>query len=141
MTNDPFHTAGYDALVFKLRQDLQPDLATDILPYTQAVQPPWRPLTLLNGWTGGAWFYVDTTRRLWLTGRISAGTSGTVAFNLPAGYRPGVDVNIAKPVIDGTFQVLAAVSVDGNGDALIQYGAGFVGVLDLHIAASYRVEQ
>lgn len=54
-----------------------------------------------NSWhadTGSAIsFYADPMRRVHLTGTITGGAAGTVAFTLPAGYQPAITEYLAVP--------------------------------------------
>jgi hypothetical protein len=51
---------------------------------------------------------------VYLRGRISGGTAGTSAFNLPAGYRPTVDTVIPAQQY-GTGNI-TYITVSSNGD-------------------------
>lgn len=57
----------------------------------------WAAPTLVNSWAnlgGGAspaGYYKDGFGRVFVRGRIVGGTTGSVAFTLPVGYRPAFD--------------------------------------------------
>jgi hypothetical protein len=89
---------SYGTLLAALRKDLQLNAATDILPNTfQEVSGlvTWITPTLLNGWanyggtTSPAAYLKDPFGFVHFRGSIAGGATGTNAFVLPAGYRPG----------------------------------------------------
>ena len=47
----------------------------------------WQPAAFLNGW-GGSAAYRRIVNAVYLAGTLNSGVSGTVAFNLPNGFRP-----------------------------------------------------
>lgn len=127
-------TMDYDDLVAALQKDLQLDASTDILPNTfQNVSGllKWTTPTLLNSWTarGGdpAGYLKDPMGFVHLRGRLTGGGSGTAAFVLPVGYRPGNndDLYAAAAYAGGTAAVGAfADIVASNGTVNPYYAAG-----------------
>ena len=78
----------------------------------------WQTVTtFLNGWSnvGSPWaqagYYRDTFDIVRLRGRITGGTSGAAAFQLPADYRPAVQMAFA---CDG-----GSVTVDTSGNVVV----------------------
>lgn len=60
----------------------------------------------------GAGYRIDALGTVWLRGMVGAGTSGTVAFHLPAGYRPEL---AARFTCDAdTASGSAIISADGS---------------------------
>lgn len=92
----------------------------------------WIAPTLLNSWanTPGlvpAGFMKDSLGFVHLRGRLGGGTSGTMAFVLPAGYRPGPAGSAGTyPAggFDSTTPVAAGVAIDDTGDVDIFYASG-----------------
>lgn len=86
---------------------------------TMAVQN-WRSPTLLNSWANQA-NYIPTGYRkdprniVHLRGNLISGTVGTVAFNLPTGYRPAAFGTYASAGTAG----MAACEIRPNGDVFI----------------------
>jgi hypothetical protein len=67
---------------------------------------------LLNGWTGGEFgsnptgFYKDLEGNVHLQGSLKGGTNNTVAFVLPAGFRPTGSLYIAAYTYQGSVGAL-----------------------------------
>ena len=90
-----------------------------------------------NSWanvgTSPARFYKDPFGRVHLSGNIDTGTSGTVAFTLPVGYRPSYGTfHIAYNSNGGPGPGGAAVHIEvqTDGDVIPTYGAGTDAWLD-----------
>lgn len=91
----------------------------DSLQYSRLYLQPTIAPTLLNSWVNGspsnrqtAGYYKDAFGTVYLQGYLSGGTAGTVAFNLPAGYRPALGVEIAAA--SGGSGGRITVTNDGN---------------------------
>lgn len=64
-----------------------------------------------------AGFYKDPFGRVFLTGLVKSGTTGTTIFTLPGGYRPKLREIFA--VISGNpTDVLGRIDIDGNGNVI-----------------------
>ena len=93
--------------------------------YAKKVQEAGIAPTLLNGWVnyGGLYspakYWKDTIGMVHLQGLIKSGTIGTVAFVLPAGYRPLYRMTFPT-VSDGAF---ADVVVVPDGSVIMQAGS------------------
>jgi hypothetical protein len=67
--------------------------------------PNWTVATLVNSWAqyGGSYAYAAYTKQpnglVLLRGAVKSGTTGTIMFNLPTGYRPQYDAAFAS--VDG----------------------------------------
>lgn len=83
------------------------------VPLTSAA---WIVPTLINSFTAteGLGYLKDPIGWMQLRGALSTGTSGTVAFVLPVGYRPGVDSFYAAVQAGG----LNSVEVQANGNVI-----------------------
>lgn len=93
--------------------------------------PGWRTPTLLNAWVNdttpgisGAAFFKDGLGFVRLRGRIITGASGTIAFQLPAGYRPGVKDSYAGGAITGGDHA----DIDTSGNVTCFRGAAVFGL-------------
>ena len=83
----------------------------------------WNTPSLINSWSDAGTdpgYYIDPQGRVWLKGMLGTGTSGTVAFNLPSGYRPPQDMYF--PVLLAGA-ALGYVLIDTGGDVYITRGA------------------
>jgi len=82
----------------------------------------WLTPTLLNGWAvydatfGNAAMYRKIGPIVFLRGLIRSGTMGATAFNLPAGYRPGIRMLFG--IDSGGAYVHGRVDVHVNGDVV-----------------------
>lgn len=89
---------------------------------TAVALPTWHAPSLINSWTNfgagtaPAAYSKDATGRVWLRGAISGGANGSVAFVLPAGFRPPYTQTSLIPVLSG----VATASVDTSGNVTIQ---------------------
>ena len=93
----------------------------------------------VGGATPPAGFYIDPYQVVHLRGNIDTGTSGTVAFTLPTGYRPEYNTfRIAYNDNGGPGPGGAAVSIQiqADGDVIPTFGAGTDAWLD---GISFRV--
>jgi hypothetical protein len=87
-----------------------------------ASEPAWVAPTLLNSWvnTGGgavgAGYYKDSLGRVWVRGRVKSGTSGTVVFTLPAGFRPSASEYYTVLAQGG---VLGYMEIQSDGDVIV----------------------
>lgn len=65
---------------------------------TTTVSPSWQNATLLNSWTNvsptTAGYFKDCLGFVHLRGAVKSGTDGANIFTLPAGFRPGQQVDI-----------------------------------------------
>jgi hypothetical protein len=69
--------------------------------------------TFLNGWTSASVNYEKNSNgdvRVW--GRLSGGTVGSPAFNLPSGFRPGL--TIKRPTIANNTSAYAEINTNGD---------------------------
>ena len=86
----------------------------------------WITPTLVNGWVNlgngysTAGYYKDNFGRVYLKGTLTAGTTGTTAFNLPFGYRPPQILRFTS-LING---VAKEVRVHSNGNVIMTAEAG-----------------
>lgn len=86
----------------------------------------WTPVTFLNAWTNFGAGYApaeytkDALDRVYIRGLITGGANGTVAFNLPAGYRPSSAGHLNFPSNDNNVaaQTLGRIDVLTNGNVL-----------------------
>jgi hypothetical protein len=92
-----------------------------------------RDPTLLNSWLNytlnnrdGARYYKDATGHVHLEGVIQGGTVGTVAFNLPSGFRPSFTRDFAVVSAAGA----GYVEVGSGGDVKIVAGSSTFTSLD-----------
>jgi hypothetical protein len=88
----------------------------------------WAALTLINGYTpySGAnpQYRIDGAGNVYLRGILASGNQNTVAFQLPAGARPGSKQDFASSGAvtangSGWNIVLGFVQIDTNGNATI----------------------
>jgi hypothetical protein len=82
-----------------------------------------------------AGFFRDQQNIVYLKGSITGGTSGTVAFTLPAGYRPAS--TLLLPVTSGSFLTVTA-TLDSNGGLAPFCSGGCSGSIGLD-GLSFRV--
>lgn len=78
----------------------------------------WTTATLINGWVSlypptPVRFRKTSTKLVVIQGHLKSGTSGSVAFVLPAGYRPDVDLSFPMSV-DGYMSRCFIYSATGN---------------------------
>jgi len=93
--------------------------------YLASLAPtPWTAATLINSWanTAGneAQYQKVNNDRVFVTGRITTGSAGTVAFVLPSGFRPAFKVWF---VVNAASSTPAFVSVDTSGNVKVESGA------------------
>ena len=110
--------------------------------------PPWISPTLLNNWANVSGFASCQFRKfnnvVEIKGLIQAATgtmvtSGSIAFNLPAGYRPLETRNFAQFTnIQGTF-VMGVLRVSPNGDCRLFFPAGTLSFIATEVV--YIAEQ
>lgn len=122
-----------------------PPLATPVVHYIGASGEP----TFTNSWVnsdnglttpgGGtnrdAGYYKDSTGRVWLTGTIKTGTTGTTAFTLPAGFRPKQNVQVpieaGNPCIPVRLVIMSTGAVQPTDTAgVLGGGVAFFTFLD-----------
>lgn len=117
---------SYDQLLNDLVRDLPGALGTGILS-----PPQWQPIMIyLHAWTNatGTAAYCKYAGIVWLRGGIVGGATGTVAFTLPKGFRPGVQDTY--PAITNGSVAGANISVDSLGNVTPQIPtAGFAAFL------------
>ena len=87
----------------------------------------------VGGTTPPAGFYIDPYKVVHLRGNINTGSSGTVAFTLPAGYRP--EYNTYRIVYNNSGASIY-VQIQTDGDVIPTFGAGTDAWLD---GISFRV--
>ena len=86
--------------------------------------------TLVNSWAnqGGAYqnaeYWKDTIGNVHLHGSIKSGSTGTVAFNLPAGYRPAAQQTFALPIT--TIGGHGSADIAAGGDVTITFSGGTI---------------
>jgi phage minor structural protein len=86
------------------------------------LQDAWSGVTFQNGWSAfnstsyPVGYFKDSMGIVRTRGLITGGASNTVAFNLPAGYRPAYDKYILCLVYDGTNYVTGRLLVNTAGD-------------------------
>lgn len=89
----------------------------------------WLPVTFQNSWanvgagTPPVTYYKDQNGVVTVYGSLTGGSSGTVAFTLPAGYRPAYVTNRFAGGVryDGSTEQLFFVEVDNSGNVTL-YG-------------------
>jgi hypothetical protein len=102
-------------------------------------QQAWVAPTLLNSWVNygapasTAGYMKDSLGFVHLKGLIKTGTPGTVAWTLPAGYRPAQTLRIAT-IAAGSF---GAINVQTTGDVTIDIGSSTFTGLD---GATFKAE-
>jgi len=80
--------------------------------------------TLINSWVnkgGGdktAVYWKDMMQIVHLEGTISSGVIGTVAFNLPVGYRPGA--NLSYPIV--SYGLFGYITIFSDGRVYVSVG-------------------
>ena len=88
----PSLTANITADGAAVSVDYSKDLASALALKADKAQEAWITPTLVNGWTQYSIYTVgyrkDSFGRVKLRGAIQSGANGTIAFTLPAGYRP-----------------------------------------------------
>jgi hypothetical protein len=72
----------------------------------------WTNTSTQNSWTGGQ-YRLDGSGVVWLRGAMTGGTSGSVAFQLPPGFRTGITQTFAVAVI-GSADGQATIGTNGN---------------------------
>nr|WP_145403479.1 hypothetical protein [Paenibacillus xylanexedens] len=82
----------------------------------------WITPTLLNGWTLSsngvfpAQYYKDSLSIVHVNGIVTGGTTDTVVFKLPVGYRPKTTHRISTLIMSGTTVLIAYLDVKASGD-------------------------
>lgn len=121
-TNQPQH--GIQGLSAKLQEFARRLTSLETWQRTMSVGPsPWTAPTLINSWvpTGALplaqpGYLKDPLGFVHLKGRVKGGTTGTAAFVLPAGFRPGgTDL---YPMGQGSL-VVSFASIDASGNVII----------------------
>jgi hypothetical protein len=91
-----------------------------------ALQPgAWVALSYQNGWTNIGGGQQNGQYRKWgdmvqLRGFLQNGTAGTVAFNLPAGFRPPAGIGLVAISFDGTNRIVNRLAMNSSGDAIFE---------------------
>lgn len=86
--------------------------------------PGWITPTLLNGWvlsSNGvfpAQYYKDSMGIVHVNGIVTGGTTETVVFKLPSGYRPKMTNRIPSIIMSGTVVYNAYLDVKASGDVV-----------------------
>lgn len=89
---------------------------------------PWQAPALINSWANAeapfapAGYRKDNNGRVWLRGLLLVGTADTVAFQLPAGFRPAFNSDF--PTISGNNNAAGRVRVFRGGNVNITQGTG-----------------
>lgn len=125
----PWQSYTWGQLIQALSKDSQFDATTDILPGTivDALTNdttahrlgPWVVPTLINAWTnsGGAFetagYLRDPLGFVHLKGLVTGGASGSAAFVLPPGYRPGA-TTVNNPTAGLGITAEAQINITGN---------------------------
>jgi hypothetical protein len=117
-----------------------PSAQTPVVSYVMLRACPWQTPTLTNAWLGyGAPYYdpaycKDAGGWVHLRGMAKSGTLGTVAFVLPAGFRPAAQLQF--PAIGGG--ALANLVVGNTGNVVLNGTANASYTLD---GITFRAEQ
>jgi hypothetical protein len=83
---------------------------------------PWQTATLLNGWTGNAYYRKTLEGDIELDGKVTGGATGTVAFTLPADHRPVRDFSFLTDMVQGTsFNAAQVVVTQATGNVVINF--------------------
>ncbi|QMV42972.1 hypothetical protein [Cohnella cholangitidis] len=91
----------------------------------QKQQGQWITPTLVGGWVDSSGVYEvagyrkDDQGNVMLRGAIKSGTAGTVAFTLPAGYRPKLALPWVTLGSDGTNRSFGNIDIKANGEVTI----------------------
>ena len=96
----------------------------------------WIAPSLINSWADGGTdpgYYYDRGR-VYIKGDYATGTSGTVAFNLPEGYRPPQDMYF--PILLTGAATGGYILIDTDGDVYITRGAAATATLN---GISFRI--
>ena len=114
MATNPPITIGPFANVPAPGSGVKSDWAQQITNYV--LRGAWTPVTVFtNGWSNFAGFQVARYRkegdRVFVEGLVKGGTVNTVAFTLPAGFRPPAAV-VAPSAAAGIF---ATITIDSLG--------------------------
>ncbi len=86
---------------------------------------PWIDVSFQNSWANEGSPFFDVQYRwgvsgLEFRGHMSGGSSGTVAFTLPAAYRPAADVSALTDVVTGAAPATAQIYIESStGEATI----------------------
>lgn len=93
------------------------------------LKSPWTTPTLINSWTtragDPAGYFKDPLGFVHLRGRYTNGATGTTAFTLPAGFRPGNTSDLySAGGYNGTTAVSTFVVVNSTGNVDLFYAAG-----------------
>ncbi|NGP57784.1 hypothetical protein FLT15_05065 [Paenibacillus thiaminolyticus] len=86
--------------------------------------PEWIKPTLLNGWTLSsngvfpARYYKDGVGIVHVNGIVTGGTTETVVFRLPSGYRPNTTIRTPSIIMSGTNVFMAYLDVKASGDVI-----------------------
>lgn len=110
-----------------------------------APPPAWLTPTLLNGWvlsSNGvfpAQYRKDPlTNVVQMGGIINGGTTGSVIFTLPPGYRPKTPQRITSCLVSGTSFNFACFDIAANGNVTVQFPGN---VMHLTLNATFIAEQ
>lgn len=102
----------------------------------------WTAVSFQNSWTnfGSPWqeaqYRKDLSGRVWVRGIIDGGAAGSVAFNLPSGFRPPADFVVAAISSGANPPDLCRLEVDANGDVIPQNTVGTFVSLDVSFDAA-----
>lgn len=82
-------------------------------------QEPWITPTLMNGWNAYAIttpvkYMKNTIGIVEIRGSVKTGTTGTIIFNLPIGYRPSQIIEFVVATNSGTSVCTLVIGTDGN---------------------------
>lgn len=93
---------------------------------TPKVNEDWTAPSLINSWVdyGGSYavteYMKDGLGIVWIKGVVKTGTPPSVAFVLPAGYRPA-ETRVFATVANGP--AIAQIEIDSSGNVTIQSGS------------------
>jgi len=125
-TNQPQH--GIQGLAAKLQEFTRRLTSLESWQRTMSVPAsPWIAPTLLNSWAdfgsgfANAGYFKDPLGLVHLQGEIIGGSSGSIAFVLPVGYRPGAFNNYAA--VNGSG-VMGYVQIGPTGNVEIITATG-----------------
>lgn len=110
-----------------------------VLPVANWIYP-----TLLNGWTlssNGVFpvqYYKDENGIVHMNGIVNGGTSGSIIFNLPSGYRSKTTHRISAVISSGTNFNFAFFDVTANGNVTATFPGN---VMHLPLHCSFLAEQ
>jgi hypothetical protein len=79
-----------------------------------SVQPAKIDASLINSWTGTAWYFKDTIGFVHLYINVTSGTAGFTIATLPSGYRPSANIAMVGINTSTKAAILGEIQTNGN---------------------------